>query len=270
MPDDHPKPKTPRPPGHSLSHRHLVSRFQDGRAKLRLPAGAEAEPVWAPPMTVIAWVAALLIIGLSFLDGEINSAVRESESALRTFMADWTDLVRSQWYLVPAGILVLIAGLVDWGEADSGARRVWSNIYGQSGFVFAAVAGSLMTTNILKIIFGRARPVQFETLGALHLDPFTLAHDFASFPSGHSTTAAALTVILMTWLPRFRWLFLAAGLFMAMTRVAADAHYPSDIVGGFTVGFLFTLTLARWLARRDIAFRLKPNHLLPVPRFKSL
>lgn len=218
-------------------------------------------------MTVIAWTAAIMVVLLSFVDGDINAAVRSSASPLRIFMADWTDLVRSQWYLVPAGLLIIIAGVADWGAPGSGARRVWSNLYAQAVFVFVAIGGALLTTNIFKIIFGRARPVLFDSLGQLHLQPLTLAYDFASFPSGHSTTAAAITVILMTWLPRFRWVFLAAGLFMAASRVAADAHYPSDIVGGFTVGFLFTLTLARWLARHDIAFRSETGRLFPRPRF---
>lgn len=218
-------------------------------------------------MTMVALIAAALIVGLSFVDGDINAAVRASESPLRAFMANWTDLVRSQWYLVPAGLLILVAGAADWGEPDSGARRVWSNLYAQAVFVFVAIGGALLTTNIFKIIFGRARPVLFDSLGHLHLRPLTLAYDYASFPSGHSTTAAAITMILMVWLPRFRWLFLAAGVFMAASRVAADAHYPSDIVGGFTVGFLFTLTLARWLARHGIAFRTEADRLFPVPRF---
>ncbi|GHD07221.1 phosphatase PAP2 family protein [Tianweitania populi] len=218
-------------------------------------------------MTIIAWSAAILIVALSFVDGDINAVVRASEAPLRAFMADWTDLVRIQWYIVPAGLLILIAGVADWDAPDSGARRVWSNLYAQAVFVFVAVGGALLTTNVFKIIFGRARPLLFDNFGHLHLQPFTLAYDFASFPSGHSTTAAAVTVILMTWMPRFRWLFLAAGLFMAASRVAADAHYPSDIVGGFTVGFLFTLTLARWLAQREIAFRMESGHLFPVPRF---
>ncbi|WP_312796749.1 phosphatase PAP2 family protein [Tianweitania sp.] len=218
-------------------------------------------------MTIIAWSAAILIVALSFVDGDINAAVRGSEAPLRAFMANWTDLVRIQWYIVPAGLLILIAGVADWGAPDSGARRVWSNLYAQAVFVFVAVGGALLTTNVFKIIFGRARPVLFDNFGHLHLQPFTLAYDFASFPSGHSTTAAAVTVILMTWMPRFRWLFLAAGLFMAASRVAADAHYPSDIVGGFTVGFLFALTLARWLAQREVAFRMESGQLFPVPRF---
>ena len=220
-------------------------------------------------MTVIACIAALLTVALSFVDGDILAAVRASQAPLRTFMVDWTDLVRSQWYLVPAGLLILIAGAVDWGEPDSGARRVWAHLYAQSFFVFVAVGGALLTTNLFKIIIGRARPVLFDSVGYLHLQPLTLAYDYASFPSGHSTTAAALTVILMTWLPRFRSLFLAAGLFMAATRVAAEAHYPSDTVGGFTVGFLFTLTLARYLAARGIAFRTDSRHLFPVPTFRS-
>jgi membrane-associated phospholipid phosphatase len=246
-----------------------VERFRHGRRKIAGGPLPGAQPVWTPAMTVIAWTAALLVIALSFVDGDILAFVRGYDTPLRTFMRDWTDLVRSQWYLVPAVLLIIIAGLADWGEPDSGARRVWSSIYAQAVFVLVGVGGALLTTNIFKIIFGRARPVLFDQFGHLHLQPFTLAYDYASFPSGHSTTAAALTVILMTWLPRFRWLFLAAGLFMAATRIAAEAHYPSDTVGGFAVGFLFTLALARWLAAHGMAFRTEAGTLLPVPRFRS-
>ena len=52
------------------------------------------------------------------------------------------------------------------------------------------------------------------------------------------------------------------------SRVAARAHYPSDVVAGLSLGLLYALFLARWLARRRVAFRFRKGALLPVPRFR--
>ena len=80
-----------------------------------------------------------------------------------------------------------------------------------------------------------------------------------------STTVGAITGILMIWFPRWSLLIAELGLFFAATRIAAQAHYPSDVVAGLLVGGFFSITLARWLARRGVVFRLIPGKTLPVP-----
>ena len=115
------------------------------------------------------------------------------------------------------------------------------------------------------MLFGRARPRLLDQFGAHYFDPLTFGYLNASFPSGHSTTVGAITGILMIWFPRWSLLIVELGLFFAATRIAAQAHYPSDVVAGLLLGTLFSITLARWLAKRGVVFRLIPGKTLPVP-----
>ena len=101
--------------------------------------------------------------------------------------------------------------------------------------------------------------------GAWHFEPFTLGYLNASFPSGHSTTVGAIIGILMIWNPRWSLLLIEFGLFFAATRIAAQAHYPSDVATGFTTGLFFSIVIARWLASRGVVFRFAPGKILPVP-----
>ena len=89
---------------------------------------------------------------------------------------------------------------------------------------------------MLKIVFGRARPRLIDQFGAHHFDPLTFGYLNASFPSGHATTVGAIVGILMVWYPRWSLLIVELGLFFAATRIAAEAHYPSDVVAGFLLG----------------------------------
>jgi undecaprenyl-diphosphatase len=43
-------------------------------------------------------------------------------------------------------------------------------------------------------------------------------------------------VVLALALPRWRWLVLPAGFLLALTRVAIQAHYLSDVCAGFALG----------------------------------
>ena len=139
-------------------------------------------------------------------------------------------------------------------------------LYGQSAFLFGSVAGSGILVNIVKLFIGRARPKLMDSVGAIHFEPFTGGYDFASMPSGHSATMGAVTLALMLWFPGLRWLILPIGLLAAATRIAAKAHYPSDVVSGFAIGVLFALLFSRWLGKRRVVFRLESSATLPKIR----
>ena len=108
-----------------------------------------------------------------------------------------------------------------------------------------SVALSGLLVNLLKVLFGRARPRLLDQFGAHYFDPLTFGYLNASFPSGHSTTVGAIVGILMIWFPRWSLLIVELGLFFAATRIAAQAHYPSDVVAGFLLGRSFR---SRWRA----------------------
>lgn len=190
--------------------------------------------------------------------------VRSSDAWVLWLMHAITHVGRSHWYLVPAGLLFLGLSISDWRRVGFRGRALMSLLFGQAFFVFAAVGLAGIAVNILKVIIGRARPILYDQFGAWHVDLFSAGYAYASFPSGHSTTVGAVTAVFILWCPRF-WLVIAEiGVVLAATRIAAQAHYPSDVAAGLLLGFTVTVVLARLLASRRVVFRLVPGRLLPA------
>ncbi|HUQ06775.1 MAG TPA: phosphatase PAP2 family protein [Kofleriaceae bacterium] len=118
----------------------------------------------------------------------------------------------------------------------------------------ACALGTVIWMNVLKRIYERARPTvvtQIDPPGGL------------SFPSGHSMISAALyltlAVLVARTLPerRMQRFVVAIGATLAMlvgvTRMYLGVHYPSDVVGGWTVGVTWALAcgvVARRLGTR--------------------
>lgn len=103
------------------------------------------------------------------------------------------------------------------------------------GFI-AALLLSTLITHALKWTIGRARPQ--TDLGPALLNPRTGDGDFESFPSGHSSGAITLALLLGFYFPRWRGLFVFFGLVVGFERIVGDKHYLSDVLGGFVVGAL--------------------------------
>jgi membrane-associated phospholipid phosphatase len=248
-------------------HRVSVTSLKRAHAQLNKPHLKLAAKVWTQPMTGIAVTGVLIALFLMFVaDEAILRAVKASNSPIIQFMSDITNIGKSDRYLIPSAILFLFTGFLDWSAYRQKAKSWLLRLFGQSAYLFGSVAGSGILVNILKVPIGRARPKLFDSAGAIHFEPFSIGYDFASFPSGHSTTMGAVTMVAMVWFPKWRWLILPIGFFLAATRIAAQAHYPSDVVAGFTLGMLFALSFARWLAARSVVFRLQTGRMFPKKR----
>jgi undecaprenyl-diphosphatase len=57
-----------------------------------------------------------------------------------------------------------------------------------------------------------------------------------SFPSRHSACAAAMTTVALSTTPLFGLLMAVGTLGLALSRVYAGLHYPSDVIGGWIIG----------------------------------
>lgn len=244
--------------------RPFATSFQRARAQLAKPHLEMDANVWTRTMTVIALAAlATAAILMLTVDEKALRAVMASDLQIFQIMTAVTNVGKSDRYLIPAALLFLVTAFLDWSTYSRSAKIWLIRLYGQSAFLFGSVAGAGILVNIVKLFIGRARPKLMDSVGAIHFEPFTTGYDYASMPSGHSTTMGAVTLVLMLWFPKLRWLILPIGFLGAATRIAAKAHYPSDVVTGFTIGMLVALCFARWLGKRQVAFRLRNNVTLP-------
>lgn len=121
-------------------------------------------------------------------------------------------------------------------------------MYRKAIFLFAAGIGGLLLIYGMKIFFQRPRP------------PYPLLHkeENFSFPSGHATFSfvfygAMAYFIWLTDLPKM-WKYVAMIFLVALSmmigfsRVYLRVHYPSDVMGGFCLGY-------SWLFLMIFAFR---------------
>lgn len=109
-------------------------------------------------------------------------------------------------------------------------RRPWSAL-----FFLAAEIASAGVVQILKHLFGRARP-----------EDILVISDYGSFPSGHTANAATLAAAAFVLFPRI-WVALVGTawvLLMALSRTYLHAHWLSDTLGGALVGVGVVLILA--------------------------
>ncbi len=118
----------------------------------------------------------------------------------------------------------LVGGAVMWRWGSNG----WDQVGGR--IVVVTLAGAL-TSGLMKRIIRRPRP-QGE-MGLLYLE-----FDRHSFPSGHATRIGGLVLVLGTLMPAWgAILSILWGLAVGLARVALGVHYPSDIAGGYLLGF---------------------------------
>jgi undecaprenyl-diphosphatase len=162
-----------------------------------------------------------------------------------------TDIGRSHWMLITSGALVALALVLK--RTHQGFRNAagYGLIASTLGFVFVSVGGAGLIANLVKYIFGRARPKLFDTTGPFDFDLFAFTPDYASFPSGHATNIFALaTVLAMLW-PKGRVLFYTVAVWIAASRVLIGQHYFTDALGGAILGTAFPyLVRERFAARR--------------------
>jgi membrane-associated phospholipid phosphatase len=226
---------------------------------------AAPEPVVTRTMWLLGAAAVLLVAIAAPFDVAAADWARAADSPVTRLMIAITDIGRNIWYLTPAAVIFVFALTAARTRSDRRERRVLKAVAGHAFFAFAAIGLAALVTAILKRLIGRARPALMDEGGAFAFNPLAWNDLYYSFPSGHSTTIGAVAAVLAMWFPRAAVPLLAVGVFLAATRVPAQAHYPSDVVAGFSLGFLFAIAAGRFLARRGIALRQGQGRLLPSP-----
>lgn len=146
--------------------------------------------------------------------------------ALDTFMLGASSLV----FPLSALFFLALAGLSFRGKKDF--REV-------TFLMLAFGLGYLINSIILKDVFARPRPDLSLSQVILVGKPET---DF-SFPSGHSFVAALLAVLTARKKDSLLAFFVPFTLLTGISRIYLGAHYPSDVLVGLGLGFLYGLTV---------------------------
>lgn len=210
----------------------------------------------------------LALFVLLFFDAYFSQEAQAWPTEWRQPFHFITNFGLSDWTLIPSAIVFLLSFLSFrlW-RSGTRARRALFELSMLSGFIFAAVAGTGIFTNICKRIIGRARPVLYDQFGAFEFQHVFNDWTHQSFPSGHSTTAMAAAVVIGLLVPRFFRVFFIIALMTGVSRVVVGDHYPTDVLAGLVIGGLGTFAVRNFFARRGWLFRAIPGGGV---RFKGL
>jgi membrane-associated phospholipid phosphatase len=192
-----------------------------------------------------AVVVAVAIVALSLIaDDSLRDFALQTDPTVKSVLRHITEIGNSAWPLGIGGLLWVVLALMV-RQRRGLARTVLLRAQACVLFMIASVALSGALANILKQVIGRARPM---TDGGAEVYQFQLlAFDsaWASFPSGHATTAMAMMVALAMILPRHALACIAIGLLGAVTRVQLGVHWASDVAAGITLGVAVTIVLRK-------------------------
>lgn len=226
-----------------------AGRHASGATGQRAARAARLDPEKA---TGLALTLALAVI---FAGGVVLAllavVVRSTDvlAGIDSSVAEWGDRHGSAWshdaitlvtYLGETwtvAIVAVVVALVDFART----RNRWV-----VPFLLAVILGDKLLTEAVKQLVDRARP-SIEAVAAT-LGP--------SFPSGHTSTAAAswaaFALVAGRWWGREAWPLLAGlavGIAVAVagSRVLLDVHWLTDVLGGLALGWA-------WFAACAIAF----------------
>ncbi len=95
---------------------------------------------------------------------------------------------------------------------------------------------------ILKVSVTRLRP--FIKIPNLNIKKIDI--DKYSFPSGHTTAAFSLAVIIALYFPMFGFITLPLASCVGISRIYIGVHYPTDVIMGIFIGCTSSLLTYRF------------------------
>ncbi|MDP3920566.1 MAG: phosphatase PAP2 family protein [Candidatus Omnitrophota bacterium] len=194
------------------------------------------------PYRTILIAVPLCVIAVTFIDTVLLQYIQVQEGSFLRKMTSWGQLLNKNVEAWLGVILIFFTGRL---LSHKGIEQA-----SFGAFVSMALAG--LTSHLMKFIFLRARP--YSGVGPyafFRMEGITEnAHAFQSLPSGDVTLvgAAACFVFLTikTWY--LRCLLLLLPFAVALERVYADKHWPSDTVASVGIGFLVAAIVRDYFA----------------------
>lgn len=181
----------------------------------------------------------LLIVGIGWLCEE----VWERE----TFQFDAATLLWLHQWASP-GLDRVMLSITNLGDPEVVIPVVigvlslfaWKRRWLESLMLIIACAGAIALNQGLKLVFTRPRPTLWTPL---------IKETSYSFPSGHALGSLVLygflAYVFARWYPRHaHWIYGLAVILISLiglSRLYLGVHFPTDIVAGYSMGFLWLM-----------------------------
>jgi undecaprenyl-diphosphatase len=133
--------------------------------------------------------------------------------------------------------------------------------------LFFAVLVPVLAGEVIKWIVGRGRPFVGGKADAFNFAHFAGTEAYASFPSAHAITSAALAFAVSAVWPQARGFMIVYAVLIAGSRLVLLAHHPSDVVAGALIGVAGAMGVRHWFAVRRLGFVIgRDGAILPSVR----
>lgn len=138
---------------------------------------------------------------------------------------------------------------------------LWKQCYPEAKIFVIDCAGGVILSYGLKSVFGKTRPDLWQS---------AIKEVSFSYPSGHALGSTVLygflAYLFATRFPQFSWLIYLMAVTLVgaigLSRLYLGVHWPTDIIGGYGIGFLwltFCITMLKLQKIKQLETQLSPE-----------
>ncbi len=158
------------------------------------------------------------------------------------YSQDWGRFLRIQGFL-PTWIIA--AAALALHDRTPGRRLHRS----RAGLLFFGATLGGIAAELLKLVFRRQRPGELGVYVFRSFSDRPLYNGGLALPSSHALVAFGAAAVLARMFPRARWIWWGLAWGCALTRVAAHAHFLSDVTASFLIAWPLGAWIWRWRDR---------------------
>jgi len=227
---------------------------------------AEAARRSARHVLLLSAIGAAIVIALMYaLDATEIGWMPKRGTAGLWLIRILTDFGKSAYVLWLLFATLVVVALVA-PRLQGTSRSLLLGLGTRLQFVFFAVLLPVLAGEVIKWMVGRGRPFVGGEANAFNFAHFAGSEAYASFPSGHAITAAALAFAVAALWPQARILMIVYAILIALSRLVLLAHHPSDVVAGALLGVVGAMAVRYWFAARRLGFAIHGDGtIVPLP-----